>query len=185
MPIDRLQEELARHLDGLDQSGTAKGKETVTVEVVPATSERGPRYKLEGEGERSFLRMSSNGYLGMALHPEVIAAEEAATRELGVGPQAVRFISGTYAAHVELESTLARFHDREAAIVFSSAYATVMGALGPLIDKETAVISDELNHNCIINAIRLSRPADRHIYPHNDLDALRRALEQAADTSST
>ncbi len=63
---------------------------------------------LEGEGERPFLRMNSNGYLGLALQPEVIAAEEEAVRAFGAGPQAVRFISGTFAPHVELERAARR-----------------------------------------------------------------------------
>jgi glycine C-acetyltransferase len=124
--------------------------------------------------------MNSNGYLGMALFPEVIAAEESAARRYGSGPQAVRFISGTFSAHVELEEKLAAFHGREAAMIYSSAYAAVMGVLPALISPETAVISDELNHNCIINAIRLARPAQRHVYPHLDLGVLDDCLRQAA-----
>ncbi|OOO02653.1 MAG: 2-amino-3-ketobutyrate coenzyme A ligase [Chromatiales bacterium USCg_Taylor] len=96
--------------------------------------------------------MNSNAYLGMALREEVIAAEEHAVRAFGAGPGAVRFISGTYAPHVELERRLAAFHGREAALVFSSAYATVMGVLPVLVTPDTAIISDALNHNCIINA---------------------------------
>ena len=65
-------------------------------------------------------------------------------------------------------------------MVFSSAYATVMGVLPTLVTPETAVISDELNHNCIINAVRLSRPAQRSIFRHLDLGELEGALEQAA-----
>ena len=67
-------------------------------------------------------------------------------------------------------------------MVYSSAYAAVMGILPPLITPETAVISDELNHSCIINAIRLAQPAQKHVYRHLDLDGLERALEQAAGT---
>jgi len=94
----------------------------------------------------------------------------------------VRFISGTFAPHVELEAKLARFHDREAAMIYSSAYAAVMGILPQLIDDQTAVLSDELNHNCIINAIRLSEPRFKRVYPHLDMDALEAGLEQAAET---
>ncbi|MCD6237724.1 MAG: aminotransferase class I/II-fold pyridoxal phosphate-dependent enzyme, partial [Thermotogae bacterium] len=79
----------------------------------------------------------------------------------------------------ELEKKLAEFHNREAAMIFSSAYATVMGILSPLISKETVVISDELNHNCIINAVRLSRPKDKKIYKHNDINELESAIKEA------
>src|SRR5690606_35772692 len=98
-----------------------------------------------------FIRMNSNSYLGMSLREELIEAEEEAVRAFGTGPGAVRFISGTYTPHIELERKLADFHGREAAMIFSSAYATVMGTLTPLITGETMVISDELNHNSIIN----------------------------------
>jgi glycine C-acetyltransferase len=177
MPFDRLERALRDELDALE---SRKGEESVAVAVLPPEGDRGPRVLLEGEGERPFLRMNSNGYLGMALHPEVIAAEEQAVRRFGTGPQAVGFISGTFAPHVELEQRLAAFHARDAAMIYSSAYAAVMGILPPLIDDATAVISDALNHNCIINAIRLAQPAGKWVYPHLDLDALEAALAEAA-----
>ena len=179
MPTDRLNEALADQLAALDREGRRKGAEAVTTAIVPPEGGRGPRIRIEAGGERSFLRMNSNGYLGMALREEVMAAEEDAVREFGTGPQAVRFISGTFAPHVELERRLASFHGRDAAMIFSSAYATVMGVLPSLITNETVVISDALNHNCIINAIRLALPAEKHVYPHLDLAGLERALEVA------
>ena len=103
MPFDRLAEALARELDAVE---APKGRESVITEVVAATAGHGPRVRLEGEGTRTFLRMNSNGYLGLALHPDVIAAEEEAARRFGTGPQAVRFISGTFAPHVALEQRL-------------------------------------------------------------------------------
>jgi glycine C-acetyltransferase len=123
--------------------------------------------------------MNCNGYLGLANHPEVIAAEEGATRRYGVGPGAVRFISGTFAPHVELEQRLAAFHRREAAMIYSSAYAAVMGVLPPLVSSGTAVISDELNHSCIINAIRIAEPAQKLVYPHLDMSRLESVLDAA------
>ena len=124
--------------------------------------------------------MNSNSYMGLGLHPAVMAAEEAATQEFGAGPGAVRFISGTYQAHVDLEQKLAAFHGREAAMIFSSAYATIVSTLVPLVTAETVLISDELNHNCIINALRLAPASEKRIYPHLDLDALEAALEEAS-----
>jgi glycine C-acetyltransferase len=180
MPTHRLEESLARRLDELECEGRRKGAEPVISALVPAEGDRGPRVRLEGEGDRDFLRMNSNGYLGMATRAEVVAAEEEATRRFGTGPQAVRFISGTQSPHVELERRLARFHDREAAMILSSAYATVMGILPSLVTSETAVISDDLNHNCIINAIRLAGPAEKQVYPHLDLRALEASLEAVA-----
>ena len=116
--------------------------------------------------------------LGLGLRKEVMEAEEHGTAAYGAGRGAVRFISGTYAEHTDLEEALARFHGREAGMVFSSAYATTMGVLTPLLTGETVVISDELNHNCIINAARLARPAAKAIYAHNDVAGLEGALER-------
>jgi glycine C-acetyltransferase len=182
MPSQNLEPILASELEAMADAGSLKGAECVITGVIPPGGGKGPRYRLAGEGDKPYLRMNSNGYLGMALNRDVMAAEEAATRAFGAGPGAVRFISGTSAPHVALEQRLARFHNREAAMVMSSAYATVMGVLPALITPETAVISDELNHNCIINAMRLARPGEKQIYPHLDMDGLERALEASAKT---
>lgn len=171
---------LAGRLAELSREARSKGAETVVTALLPPDGDRGPRVRIAGEGDRLFLRMNSNGYLGMATRPEVILAEEEAVRAFGTGPQAVRFISGTFAPHVALEQRLADFHRREAAMIFSAAYAAVMGILPPLITPETAVVSDALNHNCIINAIRLAGPAHKAVYPHLDLRALETALDDAA-----
>ncbi|MDH3206764.1 MAG: aminotransferase class I/II-fold pyridoxal phosphate-dependent enzyme [Gemmatimonadota bacterium] len=176
MPIDRLSNVLRGHVDDLIAAGTSKGAETVVVGVRPAEGDRGPRFLLAGEGDREFMRMNSNSYLGLGLHPDVIRAEEEATRAYGAGPGAVRFISGTYAAHIDLEAELAAFHGREAAMVFSSAYGTVLSTIVPMVSSDTVLISDELNHNCIINAMRLARPVGKAVYGHNDVAGLDRAL---------
>ncbi|MDP2955866.1 MAG: aminotransferase class I/II-fold pyridoxal phosphate-dependent enzyme [Longimicrobiales bacterium] len=172
MPLDRLSRVLDAHVSGLVNAGTAKGTEHVVVAVRLPQGDRGPRFRLAGQGEREFIRMNSNSYMGLGLHPEVVAAEERATRAFGAGPGAVRFISGTYQAHVDLERRLAVFHGREAAMVFSSAYATIVSTLVPLVTADTVLISDELNHNCIINAMRLARPAGKDVYRHLDVAQL-------------
>jgi glycine C-acetyltransferase len=180
MPLDRVSTVLARHVTDLEERGTAKGAETVVTGVIRPRGGRGPRFRLANEGGREFLRMNSNSYLGMSLRLEVIAAEEAAAQKYGAGPGAVRFISGTYDVHVELERRLAAFHSREAAMIFSSAYATVVSTIVPLTTDRTILISDELNHNCIINAMRLSRPQDKAVYGHSDMAGLQQALEDAS-----
>ncbi len=180
MPFDRLHAALSADLAERGGKGILKGEESVITAVVPGDGRRGPRYKLAGTGDQLFLKMNSNNYLGMSLRPEVIAAEEEACQAFGVGPGAVRFISGTYRQHVELEERLAAFHGREAAMIFSCAYATVLGVLVPLTTPETAVVSDELNHNCIINAQRLARPKEKYIYRHLDMAELEARIEQAA-----
>jgi glycine C-acetyltransferase len=178
MPIDRLTAALQDHVAALEEAGTAKGAETVVVGVRRAEGNRGPRFLLDGEGDKEFIRMNSNSYLGMGLRPEVIEAEERATAEFGAGPGAVRFISGSYASHLALERELAEFHGRDAGMIFSSAYATIVSTITPLVTPETVLISDELNHNCIINAMRLSRPLGKAIYAHNDMKGLEAALEE-------
>ncbi len=182
MPVDRFHQALSTDLEALRERGTLKGAESVITQVLPAEGDRGPRYRLAGEGHQPFLKMNSNNYLGMALRPELRGAEEAATQDFGVGPGAVRFISGTYQAHMELEAALADFHGRESAMIFSSAYATALGVIVPLTTAETVVISDELNHNCIINAMRLSRPKDKQVYKHLDMADLEAKLAAAAGT---
>jgi len=184
MPFNRVTHALQAHLDDLVVKGTAKGSESVITAVLPAQGERGPRYLIAGEGERPFIKLNANSYLGLALHPALIEAEEDAVRRYGVGPGAVRFISGTHAPHVALEERLAAFHQREAGLIFSSAYAAVVSVLVPLISADTAVISDELNHNCIINAVRLARPKAKFVYRHLDLADLAAKLAEAATTGS-
>ena len=180
MPKDRLERSLQAELDWLAAQGRRKGRETVIAGIVRGGGGHGPRYRIVGEGDRAFLRMNANNYLGMATVPEVIAAEEAAVRSFGAGPGAVRFISGTWAPHVELERRLAAFHGRDAAMIFSSAYATVIGVIAPLVTADTAVISDALNHNSIINAIKLTRPALKSVYRHLDYGELDACLADAA-----
>ena len=178
MPMDRLTGVVNDLVARMEEQGTAKGAEVVVREVVPAADGQGPRFLLEGQGDKRFIRMNANSYLGLSLHPDVVEAEEVTARAMGAGPGAVRFIAGTHTPHVALERELAAFHGREEGMIFSSAYAAVVSALVSLTDKTTFVISDELNHNCIINAIRMSRPAGKAIYPHLDLDALDRQLEE-------
>jgi glycine C-acetyltransferase len=182
MAIHGLTESLSERLQQMEREGRLKGRESVVVGFVPSKDGRGPRFLIEGEGDKLFLRMNSNSYLGMAVRLEIVEAEERAAVDYGTGPGAVRFISGTWSPHVALERRLAAFHRRPAAVLFSSAYAAVMGLIPPLVSDETAVISDELNHNCIINSIALSRPAEKHIYRHVDMGELERALEASTKT---
>ena len=178
MSLKQIENIFSQKLNDLKTKGTLKGEEKVITGIIAAKDGFGPRYLLAGQGENEFLRMNSNSYLGLSLNNDVIQAEEEACRKFGTGPGAVRFISGTYKPHVELEKRLAHFHGRETAMVFSSAYSTVIGMLPQFITEETLVVSDELNHNCIINAIRLSKPAKKAIYRHLDIKDLERILKE-------
>ena len=178
MTLKKLQNRLSEDLTTLNKSGGAKGKELVITDVKPAIGDSGPRYFVEGY-EHSFIKMNSNSYLGLSFNEEMLKEEEKYSKKLGIGPGAVRFISGTYKIHTDLEERLAKFHDRESGMIFSSAYVTSMGVIAPLVTKETIIISDELNHNCIINAMKLSKPAGKAIYKHNSLSSLIEKLEES------
>ncbi|MDW7772159.1 MAG: aminotransferase class I/II-fold pyridoxal phosphate-dependent enzyme [Desulfobulbaceae bacterium] len=180
MTVEKLNHLLHDFLTELEAGGTRKGAEHIITGFKQAEGGSGPRCLLAGFGQRLFLRMNSNSYLGLSFHPRVIAAEEKAARVFGTGPGAVRFISGTYAPHIELENRLAAFHGRPAAMIYSAAYAAVMGVLPPLINEDTIVLSDALNHNCIINAMRLARPAGKIIYRHLDMNDLENRIKTCA-----
>ena len=109
---------------------------------------------------REFLRMNSNSYLGMGCGREVIAAEEEAARAFGAGPGAVRFISGTYdvARRRSRQRLAALPRPRGGDDLQLRLRHRAVGVFVPLVTDQTALISDELNHNCIINAMRLARP---------------------------
>lgn len=177
MSLTKIEQLFKTRLTELQQHGMRKGDEKIVTGRQAPADGFGPRYFLEDHGDQPFLRMNSNSYLGLSGHPRVIKAEAEAVEQFGTGPGAVRFISGTYRPHVALEKRLAAFHGREAAMIMSAAYATMMGVLPQLISDQTLVVSDALNHNCIINAIRLSHPVRKKVYAHADIDALEHLLD--------
>ena len=182
MSLEKLESLLAHKLSDLAQNQTLRGREPVISGSKPATGGFGPRYFLAEHGDKEFLRMNSNSYLNLSMNPLVIKAEEEAAVKFGTGPGAVRFISGTYAPHVDLEVRLASFHGREAAMLFSAAYSAIIGVLPLLVTPETIVVSDALNHNSIINALRLSRPAAKTIYAHLNIQELEALLDSNKST---
>ncbi|OGG25640.1 hypothetical protein A3E42_04875 [Candidatus Gottesmanbacteria bacterium RIFCSPHIGHO2_12_FULL_40_13] len=138
-------------------------------------------------GGKYYHVFNSNDYLGLRLHPQLLKAERNTSEKFGTGPGAVRFISGTLEVHRQLESAVARFHQRDDAIVFSSAFAANLAAIFCFIkgqSKDTnlgelpLVISDELNHRSIIDGIRLSGlPGENKlVYRHLDYDHLKDIL---------
>ena len=170
---------LAQEVAQVEAAGTAKGHEKVVSQVLPAAGDRGPRYLLQGFGQREFIRMNSNSYLGLTHRSELKEAADAAAHRYGAGPGGVRFICGTCEVHTELEASLARFHGREACMLTSSAYTTVLGTIVCLTTPETGIISDELNHNSIINGVRWSQPKFKKVYPHLNVGMLERRIEEA------
>jgi len=126
------------------------------------------------DGKRA-LCLSSNNYLGLANHPALAEAAEAAGRELGYGSGASRLISGSMRIHHELEHALADFKGTEAAILFSTGYHANIGVISSLMANDDEVFSDELNHASIIDGCRLSR-ARVTVYPHCNTAALEERL---------
>ncbi len=177
MSLTKIEQQFSQKLSELKNQGISKGYEKIITGMKAAEGGFGTRYFLAGQGDKPFLRMNSNSYLGLAVNPKLIKAETDAAEKFGAGPGAVRFISGTYQPHVELEHKLAAFHGRESAMLFSSAYATMMGVLPQFVSEGTLIVSDALNHSCIINAVRLAHPAHKAVYAHADMNALDNILE--------
>lgn len=126
------------------------------------------------------LNFCANNYLGLADHPEVIAAAKNALDEWGFGMASVRFICGTQAIHKELEGALSNFLGTEDTILYSSCFDANGGLFETLLGDQDAVISDELNHASIIDGIRLSK-ARRYRYKNRDMADLEARLKEAAD----
>ena len=125
---------------------------------------------------RSVVNLSSNNYLGLTTHPRLRARAVEAIEALGVGTGSVRPIAGTMAIHMELERRLAVFKKTEAAVVFQSGFTANAGTVSSILTRDDAIVSDELNHASIIDGARLSR-ATIKVFPHRDVDAARRILE--------
>lgn len=132
--------------------------------------------QMEGQGE--VMVLSSNNYLGLSNHPQVVEAGREALKHYGAGPASVRFICGTYDIHRELEAALARLHGKEAAISYVACWNANTGLIPAIAQKEDVLISDALNHASLIDACRLSK-AKRMIYAHSDMAELEKCLKEA------
>jgi glycine C-acetyltransferase len=135
------------------------------------------------QGGREVLNFCANNYLGLADHPEVIAAAHKALDDHGFGLASVRFICGTQDLHKELEAAISRFFGTDDAILYSSCFDANGGLFETLLGPEDAVISDALNHASIIDGIRLCK-AQRHRYPNSDMDALEKILQDTQECRS-
>lgn len=138
-------------------------------------SPNGPIIKIDG---RKLINLSSNNYLGLATDQRLKEAAIAAIREFGVGAGAVRTINGTMKLHIELEEKLAQFKHTEAAIAYQSGFNCNMAAISAVMDKQDAILSDELNHASIIDGCRLSG-AKIITYRHSDMEDLRDKARKA------
>jgi len=129
---------------------------------------------------REVLNLCANNYLGLADHPEVVAAAKRSLDEWGFGMASVRFICGTQQLHKDLERKLSEFLGTEDTILYSSCFDANGGLFETLLGPEDAVISDELNHASIIDGVRLCK-AKRFRYKNNDMADLEAKLREAAD----
>ena len=127
---------------------------------------------------RSVINFCANNYLGLSSHPRVIAAAKRAIDTHGFGMSSVRFICGTQDIHKELENKISAFLGTDDTILYAAAFDANGGVFEPLLGADDAIISDELNHASIIDGVRLCK-AMRYRYKHNDMDDLRKQLEDA------
>jgi glycine C-acetyltransferase len=139
--------------------------------------EQKPHARFDG---REVINLSSNNYLGLTTHPKLRDAALRAVKELGVGSGSVRTIAGTMDLHMALERRIAAFKKTEAAVVFQSGFAANAGTVSAVLGKDDLILSDELNHASIIDGARLSRAAIK-VFPHRDVAALRRLLEETKE----
>jgi len=138
-------------------------------------SEQRSRCTIDG---REVITLSSNNYLGLNTHPKLRRAAIEAIERYGAGSGAVRTIAGTMTLHEELESRLASFKHTEAVLTFQSGFTANTGVIPILAPEGAVIVSDALNHASIIDGIRLTK-AERRVYPHADMDALRTTLREA------
>lgn len=127
---------------------------------------------------KEVINFCANNYLGLSAHPRIIEAAKRTIDTHGYGMSSVRFICGTQDIHKTLESKISAFLKTEDTILYAAAFDANGGVFEPLFGAEDAIISDELNHASIIDGIRLCK-AMRYRYKHNDMDDLRRQLDQA------
>lgn len=124
---------------------------------------------------RRLWNFASNDYLGLARHPEIEAAMIEGVQRFGAGAAASRLVCGTLPPHRTLEISIAEAKQTEAALTFSSGFATALGAIPAVVGKSDFVILDKLSHACLVDAARLSG-ATLRVFPHNDLEKLERLL---------
>jgi glycine C-acetyltransferase len=160
-------------LDDIETAGLTKRERLLA-------GPQGGRIRVASQnGSREALNLCANNYLGLADHPDVIAAAKRAMDEFGFGMASVRFICGAQTLHRELETAIAKHLGKDDAIVFAACFDANGGVFEPLTDENDAIISDSLNHASIIDGVRLSK-ARRYRFANSDMNELEDRLRQAA-----
>lgn len=165
--LKRLQDEL----EHIEEEGLYKRERVIT-------TPQGVEIKVQDGKE--VLNFCANNYLGLADHPDIIAAAHKALDDHGFGMASVRFICGTQDLHKDLEAAIADFHGKDGAILYTSCFDANGGLFETILGPEDAVISDALNHASIIDGIRLCK-AQRHRYANSDMAELEDKLKETKD----
>lgn len=165
----RFQQYLASQLDAIRAAGTFKAERVIQ-------TPQGTHVRVS-DGQ-PVLNLCANNYLGLAQHPEIIAAAHRGLDDWGYGLASVRFICGTQSIHKQLEQSLSTFLGTEDTILYSSCFDANGGLFETLLAAEDAIISDELNHASIIDGVRLCK-AQRYRYKNNDMADLEAQLQAA------
>ncbi|NGO44343.1 glycine C-acetyltransferase [Streptomyces ureilyticus] len=172
--FDSVRDDLRATLDEITAAGLHKPERVIGTPQSAAVA------VTAGGRPGEVLNFCANNYLGLADHPEVVAAAKEALDRWGYGMASVRFICGTQEVHKQLEDRLSRFLGAEDTILYSSCFDANGGVFEILLDERDAVISDALNHASIIDGIRLSK-ARRHRYANRDLADLEQRLKESSD----
>ncbi len=170
MSREHLWESLAEQSAAMREAGTYKTERVL----------ESPQRAHIQVGGRSVLNMCANNYLGLADHPEIVAAARESLDRWGYGLASVRFICGTQQLHKDLEAALSRFVSKDDTILYNSCWDANGGLFETILGPDDAIISDELNHASIIDGIRLCK-AKRLRYRNNDMADLREKLSEAKD----
>lgn len=165
-----LNKQLNNELDELKNAGLFKEERVIT-------TPQGAVIKTDQGKE--VINFCANNYLGLSSHPRVIEAAKKTIDSHGFGMSSVRFICGTQDIHKKLEKKIAEFVGTEDAILYAAAFDANGGVFEPLLGKEDAIISDQLNHASIIDGVRLCK-AQRFVYKHNDMADLEEKLKEAS-----
>ncbi|KAF4027558.1 Aminotransferase class I and II [Phytophthora infestans] len=160
--VDRLRNELAE----IEAAGTYKNERVIA-------SPQGAKISVNGD---TVLNFCANNYLGLSNHPAVEKAAADTLKERGFGLSSVRFICGTQDIHKQLEDAISAFHGTEDTILYPSCFDANAGLFEAVLNKEDAIITDELNHASIIDGIRLCK-AERHRFKHMDMNDLEQKLK--------
>lgn len=169
--VQSLHDFLDENLNYLKENGLYNEVDTIE-------GANGPEIQIDG---KKYINLSSNNYLGLATDEDLKAAAKEAIDNRGVGAGAVRSINGTLDIHDELEETLAEFKGTEAAIAYQSGFNCNIAAISAVMNKNDAILSDELNHASIIDGCRLSKAKIIRVN-HSDMDDLRKKAKEAVES---